>query len=71
MNSTYQPIPELLHCKHSNANKLQDVIGCSYATAWRKMKNPKLFTVADLLNIDACGVASLEELFGAVKEMKR
>ena len=71
MTNKYQPIPELLHCKHSNANKLKGVIGCSYETAWRKMKNPKLFTVADLLNIEACGVATLDELLVAIKEMRR
>lgn len=63
-------IPDLIYRHRSNANKLKDVLECGYATAWNKMKNPRRFTVGDLLDIDACGVVSLDELFLAIKEMK-
>ena len=62
---------EFLYHKHSNANKLKDVFGCSYATAWKKVNNPKLITVGELMSMDACGVASLQELFEAIQEMRK
>lgn len=62
---------EFLYHKHSNANKLKDVFGCSYATAWKKVNNPKLITVGELISMDACGVASLDELLSAIKELKK
>ena len=60
----------LFKLKGLNANKLKEPLKCGYATAWRKVKDPKLFTVGDLLNMNACGAVSLQELFEAINEMK-
>lgn len=62
---------EFLYLHHTNAHKLMDVFGCSYGTAWKKVRNPKLLTVGDILNMDACGIASLDEVVDAIKEMKK
>lgn len=68
---TASSFKEFLYQHHSNAHQLKDVFRCAYGTAWKKVRNPELITVGDLLNMDACGVASLDELFGVIKELRK
>ncbi len=68
MNMNAKPFQELIYSKRHNANKLKAILECSYATAWKKMKNPSLFTIGDLLDMDACGVATLEEIYQAIRK---
>lgn len=64
----FQGFAEFLKGKGFNSIRLADVLGCSPNTAMRKLKEPKLFDLNDLMKLHYKGHIVWDELKGAMKE---
>lgn len=64
----FQGFSEFLKGRGFNSVKLAEVLGCSPNTAMKKLKEPKLFDLNDLMKLHYKGHIVWDELKGAMKE---
>lgn len=64
----FQSFSEFLRGKGLTSPKLAEVLGCSPNTAMKKLKEPKLFDLNDLMKLHHKGHIVWDELKGAMKE---
>lgn len=64
----FQGFAEFLKGKGFNSIKLAEVLGCSPNTAMKKLKQPELFNLNDLLKLHRKGHIVWDDLRGAVRE---
>lgn len=64
----FQSFSEFLRGKGFTSPKLAEVLGCSPNTAMKKLKEPKLFDLNDLMKLHYKGHIVWDELKGAMKE---
>ena len=64
----FQGFSEFLRGKGFNSISLASVLGCSPNTAMKKLREPKLFNLNDLMRLHYKGHIVWDDLKGAMKE---
>lgn len=64
----FQALAELLRGKGINSPQLAKILGCSQNTALKRLKQPELFTMKDLIKLHSKGHLTLDEIREGIRE---